>query len=68
MKRRAYMQYTELVEIGRTGLTVWGYGRNKKYVCRLEINAAGVEVYAGKKGGRCLAQLTWEGLVNQLKQ
>jgi hypothetical protein len=38
IKRSTYTQYTEYLELGIKPLKVWGYGRNKKFVCRLEIN------------------------------
>ena len=66
MKRSAYLKYDELVEIGKRGLTVWAYGRNRKYVCRLELNATGIAVFAGKKGGRRLANMTWEKFIERL--
>lgn len=66
MKRSSYMRYDEVVELGRRGLKIWAYGKNKKYVCRVEINAAGLALYAGKKGKRLLANCAWERLVEKL--
>ncbi len=60
MKRSSYLKHDETIELGKRGLTVWAYGRTGKYVCRVEINAAGVKVCAGKKGGKTLANLSWE--------
>lgn len=68
MKRTSYLQYDDVINLGKRNLKVWGYGKNGKYVCRVEINAVGIAVYTGKKGQRCLANLTWEGLVQRLKQ
>lgn len=67
MKRSSYVQYDEAIELGKKPLYVWGYGKSGKFVCRLEINAAGIAVYAGKKGGQRLADLGWEPLVKKLQ-
>ena len=64
MKRSAYLQYDEMIEIGKRGLTVWGYGRNRKYACRLEINATGITVF---KGGKRVANKTWEAFISLLE-
>lgn len=45
---------------------VWGYGRKKQFVCRLEVNAAGVAVYTGTKGKKKLANVSWEKFVERL--
>ena len=63
MKRSAYLKYDELVEIGKRGLTVWAYGRNRNYVCRLELNATGIAVFSGR---RRLANMTWEKFIERL--
>jgi hypothetical protein len=67
MKRSSYLQYDDVINLGKRGLTVWGYGRTGRYVCRVEINAAGMAIYTGKKGGRRIANLAWENLVERLK-
>jgi hypothetical protein len=66
MKRTSYLKHDEEVELGKRGLTVWGYGRNKRFVCRLEINAAGVAVYTGSKGRKKLTNASWEKFVQTL--
>ncbi len=66
MKRSSYLKYDEIVELGKRGLTIWAYGKTHKYVCRLEINAAGLAVFTGKKGGRRIANVNWEQLVHRL--
>ena len=63
MKRSAYLKYDELVEIGKRGLIVWAYGRNRNYVCRLELNATGIAVFSGR---RRLANMTWEKFIERL--
>ncbi len=63
MKRSSYLKYDETVELGKRGLTIWAYGRTGRYVCRVEINAAGIKVSSGKRGGKCLANVSWESFV-----
>lgn len=66
MKRASYLKHDEEVPLGKRGLMVWGYGRRKQFVCRLEINAAGVAVYTGTKGRKKLANVSWERFVERL--
>jgi hypothetical protein len=66
MKRSSYLKYDETVELGKRGLTIWAYGKSRKFVCRLEINAAGIEVFSGTKGRRRIANASWERLVERL--
>lgn len=68
LKRKAYLLHDEEIELGRKGLKIWGYDPKGKYVCRLEINAAGIAVYKGKKGGKRVVNVTWEKLINQLSK
>lgn len=69
MKRRSsYLMHAEEVALGVKGLTVWGYSPKGKFICRLWVNSAGLAVYAGEKGNKTLLNVTWEGLVRQLKQ
>lgn len=68
MKRSSYLKYDETVELGKRGLTIWAYGRNKKFVCRLEINATGVAVFSGATGKKRIANASWERLVEKLSQ
>ena len=44
------------------------YDKKEKFVCRLEVNAAGVAVYIGEKGNTELCDLSWERLVEQLQK
>jgi hypothetical protein len=37
-----------------------------KYVCRVELNGAGLAVYTGTKGLKRIANVTWEKLVERL--
>jgi hypothetical protein len=48
---------------------VWitGYSKSGKFVCRLEISAAGIAVFNGTKGTNLLGDFTWEEFVNQLE-
>ncbi len=66
MKRTSYLKHDEEIPLGKRGLTVWGYGRKKEFVCRLEINAAGVAVYTGSKGRKKITNASWEKLVEKL--
>lgn len=68
MKRSAYMKHERTIELDRAGITIWGYGRTGKYVCRLHINATGLAAYKGKKGGKRVADVSWEDLVKQLSK
>ena len=47
-------------------IVVWGYDKKERFVCRLEINAAGIAVYAGKKGRKKLCDSSWERIVEKL--
>lgn len=68
MRRSSYLKYDEVIELGLRGLKIWAYGRTGKYVCRLEVNAAGLAVFAGKFGGRRIASVYWEQLVKKLRK
>jgi hypothetical protein len=67
VKRRSWLRYEEYIELGVKPVRVWGYSRTGRYVCRAEINAAGIAIYAGKKGGKKLADVSWEKLVKRLQ-
>jgi hypothetical protein len=43
-----------------------GVRRTGDFVCRVEINAAGLAVYGGTKGGKRIADVSWERLVHKL--
>jgi hypothetical protein len=66
MKRSSYLKYDEVVQLGKRGLTVWGYGKTGKFVCRVEVNGAGIAVFTGAKGKLKLANVSWEKLVERL--
>jgi hypothetical protein len=67
MKRRSsYLRYDATIEVGRTPVTVWGYDKRGRFVCRVKLTAAGIEVKAGKLGTRKIADVTWERLVERL--
>jgi hypothetical protein len=66
-KRSSYMSARDL-PLSKRRIKIWGYDKNEKFVCRLEINAAGVEVFAGERGGTSLRNLNWEGLVEVLSK
>jgi hypothetical protein len=69
MKRRlrsSYLAVRPTIELSKKPIIVWGYDPAGKFVCRLEINSAGIAVYAGEKGGKKLRNVTWERLVQDL--
>jgi len=68
MKRSSYLYYDSAIPLGKRGLDVYGYGRTGKFVCRVEINAAGMALYTGKKGRKLIINLSWEYLVKRLKK
>jgi hypothetical protein len=55
MKRSSYLRYDEIIGLGKRGLTVCGYDKTEKFVCRVEINAAGL---AGRMAGPAPASRT----------
>ena len=64
-KRSSYLSAHD-IQIGKKPITIWGYSKTEKFVCRLEINAAGLTVYAGGRGGKWLGDFSWEELVDKL--
>ena len=66
MKRSSYLQNNDYQPLGVKPVKVWGYDKKGKFVCRVEINGAGVAVYGGTKGQKRVADLTWEGFVKRL--
>jgi len=69
MKRRSsYLRYNATIGIGHTPVTVWGYDKKGRFVCRVKLTAAGIEVKAGRLGTRKIADVTWEQLVDRLSQ
>jgi hypothetical protein len=68
LKRASYLQMRDRVSLGKgSAVTIWGYDPDGKFVCRLEVSNAGVAVHSGTKGGKCLCNLTWEGLKDKLR-
>lgn len=65
--RRSYLS-AHSIEIGKRPIYVWGYSKSGEFVCRLEINAAGIAVYAGTKGRKKLGDLSWERLVRRFEK
>lgn len=68
MKRSSYLKYDEIIGLGKRGLTVWGYDKTEKFVCRVEINATGLALYSGTKGKKRIANVSWEKLVERLSK
>ena len=67
VKRSSYMQYTKSVELGVKPVRFWAYDKKGKFVCRVELNSAGVAVFSGIKGNKRLADVNWEEFVKRLK-
>jgi hypothetical protein len=68
MKRSSYLKHDEVIELGKRGLTIWGYSTKGRFVCRVEINAAGLTLYSGTKGRKRIANASWENLVKKLSK
>jgi hypothetical protein len=66
MKRSSYLEYAAVQSMGVKPLRVWAYNKKGKFVCRVEVNGAGIAVYGGKKGRRRVADVTWEKLLDRL--
>jgi hypothetical protein len=66
-KRSSYLS-ARYIHLGKRPIKIWGYNQAEKFVCRLEINAAGLEVFSGVTGGKRLRNWNWESLVKELKQ
>lgn len=66
MKRSSYLRYDEIISLGKRGLTVWGYDKSERFVCRVEINAVGLALYGGAKGRKSIANASGESLVKKL--
>lgn len=64
--RSSYLSADDL-PLQKKPISIWGYDKDEKFVCRLQINAAGVEVFGGAKGNTRICNLNWEGLVDKLK-
>ena len=64
-KRSSYLSARDL-RLGKRPIKIWGYDKSDDFVCRLEINAAGVAVFSGGRGGRKLGDFSWERLVRKL--
>lgn len=56
------MQY----ELGVKPIRFWAYDKRGKFVCRVELNSAGVAVFSGVKGKRRIADMGWETLCANL--
>ena len=66
MKRSSYLKHDDVIELGKRGIQIWCYGKTRRYVCRLEVNAAGLAVYTGKTGKKLIADVSWERLIEKL--
>jgi hypothetical protein len=64
-KRSSYLSAHDL-QLGKRPIKIWGYDKADKFVCRLEINAAGLAIYSGVTGGKNLEDFSWERFVRTL--
>jgi hypothetical protein len=65
-KSRGYLRVHETVEMTLRGLTVWAYTKRGKFLGRVEVNRAGLQVNVGKKANRVLGNMSWEQLFERL--
>jgi len=69
VKRSSYLSLRDPVNLRKgRAVKIWGYDPDGRFACRLEISAAGIEVYAGEKGGKKLYAVNWERLVEDLNK
>jgi hypothetical protein len=69
LKRSSSMQYNGFIGLGMgPSVRVWGYDKKNKFVCRVELNSAGLALFSGTKGQKKIANVTWETLVERLKK
>jgi hypothetical protein len=69
VKRSSTMQNPGRVDLGvGPSVSVRGYNKKGKFVCRVEPNTAGLALYAGTRGGKRIANVNWEQLVERLKK
>ena len=66
LRRHATVEVLKPIKLARAPITVRGFDTSGKFVCRLEINGAGVDVFAGEKGGKLICRLNWEGFLDAL--
>lgn len=66
-KRSSYLIHDAEIPLTRSGLKVWGYDKNEKFVCRVHVNSAGLALYSGTTGNKLIADVSWEFLVKRLQ-
>jgi hypothetical protein len=66
-KRSSYLSGSG-IPLGQKTIKIWGYDKTETFVCRLEINAAGLEVFSGVRGGKSFGNWSGETLVKNLKR
>lgn len=65
-KSKGYLKVHETVELTLRGLTVWAYTKRGKFLGRVEVNRAGLQVNVGRKANRVLGNMSWEQLFERL--
>jgi hypothetical protein len=66
-KRSSYLS-ARYLQLETRPVKIWGYDQSENFVCRLEVNSAGVAVFSGRKGTKKICDLTWEGLIQKLSR
>ena len=66
-KSKSYLRLHEEIKLSLRGLTVMAYTKRNRYLGRVEINAAGLAAYTGRKGGVKLGNMPWEKFFEALK-
>lgn len=67
LKRSSYLSARD-IRLAIRPVKIWGYGKSQNFVCRLEINAAGIAVFTGERGGEKLCNDSWEKFVKRLQK
>jgi hypothetical protein len=66
-KSSSYLSARDL-RLGKRPIKIWGYDKADRFVCRLEINDAGLAIFSGVTGGKKLEDFSWERFVRKLTQ
>ena len=61
------MQYRGDIDLGMgPSVRIWGFGKKGKFVCRVELNSAGLALFSGTTGQKRIPKVTWEKFVERL--
>jgi hypothetical protein len=67
IRKRSCSLLIKKIYLDKRTIEIRGYDKSDKCVCRLKINAAGLEVFKGK-GKKPLRDWTWERMVKDVKK